>query len=363
MFDYEAVVCPREPGFSLRVAPGAYELTCGSKGAYVGANAVRVAAGVVVEVDLAADRRPRVEVVVPDLEPAADWWLSCARSIPGGMVAKWMAQSTRGGSMRKRELVAEVTPNAAQPHAFAACAPTSGRYTLTLGHKQLGFRLFREVALEFGQTNRIVVPALEGNLRADMGKYPEIWEHGAQHGIAGPRLCLEPLAGASFGVLVALPEPAQFTLQHLPVGSFALHHHLYETGMFPASTKGTWGGVHVTVATTTDTPVVALGRTKSEPTKVIVRDADGAAATGRLGVRDRMFDSWSAVVAENTTLAEAFDTLPPPPAVRMLDGAATLRLASGHVLFALENDDGSTVFFAREVEAGKDLEVRVPARR
>ena len=74
---------------------------------------------------------------------------------------------------------------------------------------------------------------------------------------------------------------------------------------------------------------------------------------GRLYVRDRMFDSWSAVVSEGTTLRNAMDPIPTPPSAELVAGAAVLeRLRPGRVEFVLCQPDGGRIWFEREDSAG-----------
>lgn len=354
-FDLEIVAYPRRGDVDLALAPGHYEVSRYRDG-LVAAKAVTVATDARVELALDADQRPTIEVVVPEFAAEGKWWVHAGRSALGGMVAKRAIWTERDGPMPTRELVAEV--EAKGERRFLLRLPTSGRYTLFVGHEQLGHRLFREVVVAFGQSYSIEVPPLDGVLKGEVAALPDRWEGMAMDGVAGPRLWLEPEGTTAFGALVTLPEPQKFQLERLPRGTFTLHHHLYETGYF-RSQKGTWGGAPVTIGETAgDGGTLATG--PDAELTVQVRHADGTAATGRLAIRDRMSESWQQVMRGNSTLIYAADPIPEPPSARLVDGVGVLgKVRRGRVQFELRGDDGTTVFFTRDVVPGERLEVQL----
>jgi len=219
----------------------------------------------------------------------------------------------------------------------------------------------REVVVEFGHHYAIAVPPLDGVLRGTIAAMPELWGNDMpMDGIAGPRLWLEPEGDTAFGALVTLPEPKQFRLEHLPRGTYSLHHHLYETDMF-GDAGGSWGGAEVAIAAEA-ADAGTLGRGPDGALTVHVLGADGKPARGRLAVRDRMSESWQQVMRENSTLIYASDPIPAPPAARLVDGAAKFeKVRAGRIAFELRGDDGATTFFAREVAPGTRLEVQLGA--
>lgn len=356
-FDHEIVAYPRRGELDLELAPGQYEVSRYRDG-LVAAKAVTVAADARVELTLDADQRPTVEVAVPEFAGEGKWWVHAGRSALGGMVAKRAIWTDRGGPMPTRELVAEVETKGER--RFLLRLPTSGRYTLFVGHEGLGHRLFREVVVAFGQSYTIEVPPLDGVLKGEIAAFPDMWDGMAMDGVAGPRLWLEPEGTTTFGALVTLPEPQKFQLAQLPRGTFTLHHHLYKTGYF-RSQEGTWGGAPVTIAETAGDGGTLANGPDAELT-VQVRHADGTAATGRLAIRDRMSESWQQVMRGNSTLIYAADPIPHPPSARLNAGVATLgKVRRGRVSFELQGDDGSTWFFTRDVVPGTKLEVELGA--
>lgn len=360
-FDLEAMAYVRQGGLDLDVAPGSYEVTHYRKGPVAAAKAVTLADGARTELALDADQRPTIEVTLPDFDEKGEWWVHASRSALGGMVAKRMIWTERGGPMPTRELVAEVEPKGER--RFLLRLPTSGRYTLFVGHESLPYRLLREVVVAFGQRYTIELPPLDGALSGEIAAMPELWAGDMpMDGIAGPRLWLEPEGDSAFGALVTLPEPKKFRLEHLPRGAFTLHHHLYETGYF-RSDKGTWGGLPITIAEgAADAGELALGPDGDLPVRV--RWADGSPAAGRLGIRDRMRESWQQVVNGNSTLVFASDPIPAPPSERLVAGAATLgKVRRGRLCFELLGDDGSTTFFTRDVVPGTVLEIQLGAAK
>jgi hypothetical protein len=364
VFDPAAIAYPATGELSIDLAPGAYEVTCyGTEKPVVAAERVVITASETTKTPLAADRRPTVRVRVP-AKVAGDgaWWAFASRETWGGMISKWRIHTTRGGPMPRRALVAEVEELANAGGAdrdFLLRLPISGRHTLLLGTPG-GERLFREVVVDFGGSYAIDVPAGQAPLRATVAAYPEFWVDGAHHGIAGPRLCLEPEGDTAFGVMVPLPEPAQFTT-HVPApGRYTVHHHLYETGM-RWNADGTSGGREIEVGTT-PIDLGAIERGMASALEVRVRDRDGKDVNGVLSVRDRMFEAWTHDLQQNTTLDGAMDAIPEPPSARLRDGAATLgRVRAGRLSFRLDVDDGRRVFFSRTVDPSRRLEVELPA--
>ncbi|MBX3464985.1 MAG: carboxypeptidase regulatory-like domain-containing protein [Planctomycetes bacterium] len=360
-FDLEAMAYPDAGGLELELAPGTYEVTRYRDGPAAAAKAVTLGHGDRTQLRLDADDRPTLAVTVPELAGEGSWWVHAGRSAFGGMVAKRAIWTERGGPMPTRELVAEVEPDGER--RFRLRLPTSGRYTLFVGHERLPHRLLREVVVGFGERCAIELPPLDGVLLGSIAAMPEAWGHDfAMDGIAGPRLWLEPVGDTAFGALVTLPEPSPFRVEHLPRGSFTLHHHLYATGYFRGE-GGTWGGQQVTIgAEAADGGELAQG--PDGELQVRVRWADGSPASGRLAVRDRMYESWQQVVRGNSTLVFASDPIPAPPSARLVAGTATLgRVRSGRLGFELLGDDGATVFFVRDVVPGTPLEVQLAVRR
>ncbi|MFN9577179.1 MAG: carboxypeptidase regulatory-like domain-containing protein [Gemmatimonadota bacterium] len=358
-FDHEIVAYPRRGDVDLELAPGQYEVSRYRDG-LVAAKAVTVAADARVELALDADQRPTVEIAVPEFAGEGKWWVHASRSALGGMVAKRAIWTERDGPMPTRELVAEV--EAKGDRRFLLRLPTSGRYTLFVGHEQLVSRLFREVVVAFGQSYTIELPPLDGVLKGELAAFPDLWDGMPMDGVAGPRLWLEPEGTSAFGALVTLPEPKSFRLERLPRGTFTLHHHLYETGYF-RSEEGTWGGAAVTIAEAAG-DAGTLARGPDAELTVRVRRADGTAASGRLTIRDRMSESWQEVMRGNSTLIYASDPIPQPPSARLVDGAASLgKVRRGRLQFELLGDDGSTGFFTRDVVPGEVLEVQLGAAK
>lgn len=342
----------------IAVVPGRYEITRYGAAAVTGAVAVEATAGKTTLVELDQDRRPAVTVAVPSLEAMDSWWVHGSRGALGGMVSHRAMYTTRGGPMPRRALVAEL--ERIDPGHFRLRLPISGRWTLMVGHSGLGGRCFREVEVAFGTDYELTLPALAGKLKGHVASFPEGWGGFAIDGVAGPRLCLEPRGATTFGMLVALPEPQDFTLT-VPTGEFAVHHHVYETGFLFAQKSGTWGGATLSVTADATADAGELHRGPARDAVVRLR-GPGAGRPGLLTVRDRMHESWQCVLDENSTLVYASDPIPAPPAVRLVGGEATLpSMQAGDVQFVLQFDDGDSWFATRTLDPETPLELEVPA--
>ncbi|MCB9883196.1 MAG: carboxypeptidase regulatory-like domain-containing protein [Planctomycetes bacterium] len=257
------------------------------------------------------------------------------------------------------------TKNATGPVALrgrvldAEGRPVAGAFLRALGDRE-GFdpsayaTTARDGSFSFvqhlGDRSRLELPALGAQLTGTAVEFPELWEFGGQHGIAGPRFVLRPdrTHGTYWGVLVNLPEPATFTLSSLPSGRFFLGQHLYATGVLQTS-EGHHGETAVTLSNDGPTDVGQLAK-DGRTVHLVLRTPDGQPLTGTLHLRDRMFDEWDVVIREGTTHVHALDAIPTPPAVELVDGKATFpRLRAGSVEFVLYRPDGSRVWFERSV--------------
>jgi protocatechuate 3,4-dioxygenase beta subunit len=372
-----AKLYPQGDAMSVDLVPGDYEVSRYGARGLEGAVAVHLGSAAAIAMP-AADERPDLVVTVAKAAAGDGCWAYAGRSGVGGMISKWAIHSQLGGPMPRHEIVATVEeltngPDADGARRFRVRPPTSGRYTLLLGNGASRVRFFREAVFGFGRTYAIELPAATETLKGTVAKYPESWteDFAHDHGVVGPRLCLEPLGSTPFGVLVALPEPAEFRIESLLPGTFALHHHLYATGL-RWSAEGTWGGRSVALGGAASGEAAGerslatgnLARGPDAELTVQVRDRAGRPATGRLSIRDRMFECWADDLRQNTTLDEACDPIPTPPSAELADGKATLsHVRAGRLAFVLQRDDGSCVHFARDVEPGKTLEVVLdPAR-
>lgn len=361
-FDNEQVAYPAKGLLELEVAPGSYEVTLYRKGPVAAVKAVTLGIDDRVVLAMDADQRPTIEVELPELRGEGAWWVHGSRRALGGMVAKRAIWTERGGPMPTRELSAEVEEKGARH--FLLRLPTSGRYTLFVGHESLEHRLFREVVVALGQHYRISLPPLDGVLQGSIDAMPESWAATLPvDGIAGPRLWLEPAGSTAFGALVTLPGPQEFRLAQLPRGEFALHHHLYSTtsAWSLRNDQGSWGAVALRIGDA-DADVGALGRGPDGALSVKVTLLDGRPAVGVLSVRDRMHESWQQVMRSNSTLVFAADHIPHPPSARLVAGKATLeKIRAGSLCFELLSDDGATYYFSREVAPGTELEIKLRA--
>ncbi|MBL8756620.1 MAG: carboxypeptidase regulatory-like domain-containing protein [Planctomycetes bacterium] len=364
MFDPAAIHYATEGEVRIPLAPGDYEATCYGTDGVLAMDVVTITAGETSTADLARDRRPLVRVRVPKAIAGGDtWWAFGSRETQGGMITKWSIHTQRGGPMPRRALAAEVTEVAAAPdqdREFAVRLPITGRHTLLLGSDKRAERFFREIVAAAGGDYTIELPGATVTASATATDYPKLWgEDFAVHGIVGPRLCLEPEGDTAFGLMVPLPTPAKFTVPVPAPGRYAVHHHLYKTGILTSS-KGITGGTVVTVAAGTDATLGELSLGTGNEVEIRILDGNGAPATGTLAVRDRMFEAWTFDLQQNTTLDDAMDPIPTPPQARLADGTAKLpRLRTGRVPFVLELDDGRRVFFTREVKSGELLEVKL----
>lgn len=358
-----AKVYLREGVNTVALVPGDYELSVYGARDLEGAVSLAVAGDTQIALPT-EDQRPELLLTVAKAVTGDACWAYASRSIVGGMITKWSIHTQRGGPMLRHEIVATVENLDAEPDAngarrFRLRLPTSGRSTVLAGNGDLGgggVRFFRECVFEFGRKYELELPEPAGALRATVAKYPDDWDSPFR-GVVGPRLCLEPAEATPWGVLVALPEPAKFQFAALQPGTFNLHHHLYETGIL-FSTEGTWGGAPITI--TKDAPGVAemLARGPDAELAVEVSDSAGAPVAGRLAIRDRMFECWTDDLRQNTTLDDAADPIPTPPAAELVDGKCKLgKVRSGRIHFVLDLDEGARIHFARDVDVSKPLAV------
>jgi len=356
--------CKGERNLRMSLAPGAYEVT-----AYGDKDALAVERVVIDQesderVVIDEDQRPVVTVKLPKLEGKESWWVHGGRRMLGGMVTKWMAYSGGGRARRSRELVATSEPVAGQQRTFQLRFPISGRFLVQAGHPDHPHRYFAPLDLALGDNVALELPALDAKARGQMPEFPELWEMGAQHGIAGPRLLLRPdrTKDTTWGVLVALPEPAAFELDRLPAGDYLLGHHLYETG-FLSSTDGHHGEVPVSLTADQTTDLGKLEKDAAAVTVTVV-DPEGQPVQGRLRVVDRMFDSWVRIVEEGTSLNSAMDPIPTPPSVQLVDGVAEFsNLRKQRVEFVLHGNDGSEWHFERDLGKQPDLQIVLRTRQ
>jgi hypothetical protein len=280
------------------------------------------------------------------------------------MITKWQIHTQRGGPLPRRALVAEVDKIATATTAdreFVLRVPITGRHTLLLGNDKDDVRWFREVVLRADGDYSIELPRQQVGVTGNVVAYPESWSDGfAMHGIVGPRLVLEPEKDTVLGLMVALPEPAKFTLRVPAPGNYTVHHHLYETGRL-WSEKGHSGGspLAVTIDGKGDLGDLGLGSAHSITMRIV--DAAGVPVNGQLRVRDRMFEAWSFDLRQNTTLDDADDPIPTPPTGRVANGVGKLpRMRAGRVQFVLDLDDGRSVFFARDIDPSREVEAKLP---
>jgi hypothetical protein len=348
---------------AVRLAAGHYEITAYGESDALAVAGVAIAAGGDERVPLAADRRPAVTVVLPAVAGDGDWWALGGPRLLGGMVSKWMAHSGRDRERRTRELVATVDAVEGAAGTFRLRFPISGRVFVQCGHESLPHRYFAVVDLQLGDDVTLTLPPLDARATGSMPEFPESWTLSPQHGIAGPRLVLRPdrSKGTTWGALVALPEPAQFTLEHLPAGDFVLGHHLYETGFLSAA-NGHHGERPCTLR---GGEAIALGELTrdGETITVEVVGRDGKPLEGTLAVRDRMFESWWRVIEAGTTLRHAMDPIPTPPSRTLVDGKATFEwLRPARVEFTLTLGDGRAVYFERDLAGSgtRRIELDVP---
>ncbi|MEM7199224.1 MAG: hypothetical protein AAF628_03100 [Planctomycetota bacterium] len=214
-----------------------------------------------------------------------------------------------------------------------------------------------------GDELAVAPPKLDGAITGETKPYPKLWGFGAQHGIAGPRLVLMPGAesDSAWGVVHELPDPARFTIQHLPPGAYELQHHMYETGYFAGD--GAFATTSVVVESGATIDVGVLSKPEGRSLQVSVRYTDGTPAQGHLSVRDRMYESWEKVLEYGSTLTHALDPIPRPPVALLdSDGGGTLDgIASGRFEFRLQTPAGDRVDFVAEVEETGVLEVELEA--
>lgn len=340
---------------SLSLPPGQFQLTAyGDDGIVVAMQPFRVEAGQTFSPDELVDERPTVVVRLPAVESEDDedkWWTFGGRRPLGGLISKWRAYSGGGRARPSRELDAIVEPVEERPNTFRLTFPTTGRFTIQCGHGGLPHRYFAEIDLSAGDKVELDLPALTGRILGSMPEFPDLWDFGAQHGVAGPRLALFPdhARDNRFGVLVTLPEPAEFEIDQLPTGDFLLGHHLYETGFYD-SEEGHFGRVPVSLSSESSTEVGELSK-DGEDRRVRIVDLAGNPIRGSIRLRDRMFEEWQIVVEAGTTLRNAMDPIPTPPTRAIEDGEVLIPdLRIGRVRGTLILESGDRIEFERDLE-------------
>lgn len=359
-----AIAYPPANGSSNIMAPaGRYIATRhDDQSRVVAAEIVELVAGETSSPSLVRDNRPKVQLTLPGIEMEGAWWVRGSRGGIGGMISKWRAYSG-GDRVIARELPVQVEAVDGSPGTHVLRFPSSGRFTILVGHEKLSQRYFYDLDLDFGDSIEIELPDLDARLKGSVAKYPKLWTFGGQHGIAGPRLALLPdrSSDSQWGVLAALVDET-FILELLPAGDYALHHHLYESTGY-SDDEACYGGVLFGLLGGETTDVGELGTRETQTVELEIHDQNGMAISGMLRIRDRMYESWAKVVEEGTTLGHALYAIPMPEMVRLENGKASLdRISAGRVGFILALDEGGEIYFERDLNAGetKQIQLTIP---
>ncbi len=215
------------------------------------------------------------------------------------------------------------------------------------------------------------VPAGQGSLNAGMRTYlPDLDR--ADHGIAGPRILLLADAPEQWSVVEDLPLPTptpgnvarRFILETLPAGAYHVHQHL--TGL-TSTVEGVrrnrptyaWGGIPVVIPATGTKSMPDFSDFAPGSLRVRLTDAQGRPvehATVRL--LDRL---WESARQYPTTLEQPSDEIPPPPAVRVQGGQATLPdVRSGQLELFVELDSGPVYRFSVTASRRETLTLVIP---
>ncbi|MBK8974536.1 MAG: hypothetical protein IPM29_01285 [Planctomycetes bacterium] len=360
----------------LAVAAGRYDLTWLDAGdATLRGLRVHVGAGMGVTVPAEPDRDDRPTVEVTFAADLREPWVVARRSLPGGMVADWLAASGRDRRIEPLPVPATVEP--LDDHRFTVRLARPAPCWIVAGARELDARLVRLVEPRPGEMLSLTVPAATAAASGRSSTWPRP-RYPAQHGWAGPRLALVPRAedraatDPGWTMLVTLPDGpgADLTahrLRGLLPGSYHLHHHLVgrlaADGSLAESVPG-WGGVAVALeaGATADYGDLSAAPLGALPVRVTGSDGSAAPPGTVLRLADPMYETWRDTAEGGMTFAYALEPLPPPPAIVLDGGTGTLEsLRASRIAFEVELPDGTRVRGVRDIEPGVPVTITLPA--
>ena len=359
----------------VAVAPGMYDLTVfEEQGALVRSIRAKALSRQSQAVSLQEDHRPSVRVVLPLNEAAdADWSVWATRSTPMVMPAAWAAYTTYdGGQLSIQEPVAEMESQEAGEVVLRLSTP--GTVQIVCAREALPHLLLREVTLAPGEDRTLTIPPLTSSLKGSMKTY-----HGGKgfshHGWAGPRLIMLADEEEGWSVIVNLPKREandSFEISSVLAGDFHVYQHLIgepaahaevvHEGAGSNRPSDAWGGIPVRLLPNQATALKDFDEYARGLLRVFIRDWNGLPLDGAtLSVRDRMSEAWRQVKNSASSLANADDPIPYPPAVRVAGGVAELpSIRAGRLELRLVVDDGRAFDMARDIDPEKRLEIRLP---
>jgi hypothetical protein len=337
------------------LAPGEYEVTTyDDRGMVLGYQRINLRTAESKVVDLSADQRPRLTVRFP----STGWKSGIEESTPRGGSVNWMAMIAVAGALEFEDVPA-TTVQSSTDREDVYLLSRAGRMQVQVQNGDSPI-LWREINVAPDESLVIDVPAERATLEAPSNFDPG---RGHVHGIAGPRMQLIANDPSRWSITEFLPKQSKsgiFTISGIPPGDYRLYHHLFNGRADAASAA--WGGVDVHLTAGKTTRIASL-KTKLGDLRVRLSDVSGSPINNAtLRIRDRMSDSWRQIEENPAQLEQAGLPIPYPPAVRIVDGRATLsQIRSGWLEFLVERDTGSAYAYTMPVTLGQDLNVTVPA--
>ncbi len=351
----------------IAVAPGLFDVTCfAASGQPIGYQRVAVTTGADTRLDCTVDQRPRVTVRLPH----SGWRAGLRELDPHLHPQVWSIGFRTSATTEAFDQPA--VEQAKSPREFVFQASHAGKFVVDVAPRFPQRRmLFREIDLAPGAHVILNVPGGQGSLNAGLRTYlPDLDR--SIHGIAGPRILLLAQSPEQWSVIEDLPLPQptpgnvarRFLLGTLPAGAYHVHQHL--TGL-TSTTEGVrrnqptyaWGGIPVTIPATGTQSLPDFSDFATGSLLVRLTDAQGRPVEhATLRLRDRLWE----ITRQYPNPTDPSDEIPPPPAVRVQGGQATLPdVRSGQLELIVELDSGRVYHFTVTASLRETLTLVLPA--
>jgi hypothetical protein len=354
----------------VTLAPGSYDLTTlDEQGLVMRTVRAVLKPGVNQLPSPQTSQQPTIRVTFPRGE---EWSVGVTHDTPSGTAFGWAVYSLLGGRSGSGEPAAEILAEEQGSVTLRLASP--GSYQLLCSRKDLPYFLWKEVKAAVGEQLNENIPALGAVLSGSMRTY-----HGGKgqshHGWAGPRLMLLPDNPKDWAVTIQMPERMaddRFEITQLPLGNYHVFQHLIGEMDSYTDDKGVrheypkarhaWGGVPVHLEAGQRGELKDFDQYGYASLRLRIMNRNGSpVSAATLFVRDRMSEAWQQVERGPTTLSNASDPIPMPPAVRVIHGAAELpNIRTGRLELTVVLDNGLVYQTSRNVDPARVLEIRIP---
>jgi hypothetical protein len=357
---------------SIRMMAGTYDITVyDSSGLVAGYQRQALLPNETKQIDPRLDQRPRLTIRYPaSTYSDNDWQARISASTPQGGSIGWTTWAVNRGSLAFDDVPAVTVSQLPTETVFLLSH--AGRMHLELRRPRTTLSLWREVDLKPGESITLELPPTNGTIRGSMRTYEQ--EPGSAHGFAGPRLQLISDDPAGWSATEYLPgsEDGGIVIRGIPAGRYHLHQHLIGEPRTRPHSPGivhkyqipvdAWGGIPVEILPGGTARLKDFIDYPFRDLTVEVRDAGGRPLkNATVRVRDRMSEAWRIIEENPAQVRQAAHPIPYPPAVRLVNGTATIpRIRSGWLELSVELDNGGGYHF--KVPIGEDgrLSLKLP---